>query len=49
MRLPPAYSLFGKVVKGLDVLEEMQNVKTNGQDRPHDDIVINSVTISVAD
>src|SRR5215213_5773810 len=47
--LPPQYSLFGKVVKGLDILEQMQNVKTNSQDRPHDDVVINSVTIDVAD
>jgi cyclophilin family peptidyl-prolyl cis-trans isomerase len=47
--LPPQYSLFGKVVKGLDVLETMQNVRTNAQDRPHDDVVINSVTITVAD
>ena len=47
--LPPQYSLFGKVVKGLEVLEEMQNVRTNAQDRPHDDVVINSVTIAVAD
>ncbi len=49
VQLPPSYSLFGKVVKGLDVLEQMQSVSTNGQDRPHDDVVINSVTISVAD
>jgi cyclophilin family peptidyl-prolyl cis-trans isomerase len=47
--LPPQYSLFGKVVKGLDVLETMQNVRTNAQDRPHDDVVINSVTITVAE
>ena len=27
-RLPPQYSLFGQVVKGLDVVEKMQNVPT---------------------
>ena len=32
--LPPQYSLFGKVVKGLDVLETMQNVTTDRGDRP---------------
>ena len=47
--LPPQYSLFGKVVKGLDVLETMQNVDTDRSDRPREDVVINSVTISVAD
>ena len=30
----PQYSLFGKIVKGLDVLEEMQNVTTGGGDKP---------------
>src|SRR5688572_33488319 len=47
--LPPAYSLFGKVVKGLDVLETMQSVPTNAQDRPNEDVVINSVTITEAE
>jgi cyclophilin family peptidyl-prolyl cis-trans isomerase len=47
--LPPQYSLFGKVVKGLEVLEQMQNVTTNSQDRPREDVVINSVTIDVAE
>jgi len=48
-RLPPQYSLFGKIVKGLDVLDAMQKVPTGGGDRPKTDVVINSVTISVAD
>ena len=47
--LPPLYSLFGQVVKGLDVVEAMQNVDTDGHDRPKTDVVINSVTITVAD
>ena len=47
--LPPQYSLFGKIVKGLDVLDAMQRVATDRNDRPHDDVVINSVTIDVAD
>lgn len=46
--LPPLYSLFGKVVKGLDVVEAMQRVTTDSRDRPNDDVIINSVTISVA-
>ena len=47
-RLPPNYSLFGQVVKGLDVVDAMQRVQTN-RERPVTDVVINSVAISVAD
>jgi cyclophilin family peptidyl-prolyl cis-trans isomerase len=49
VRLPPAYSLFGQVVKGLEVVEAIQSVPTGGGDRPKTDVVINSVTITVAD
>ena len=47
--LPPAYALFGQVVKGLEIVEAMQNVPTGAGDRPNTDVVINSVTITVAD
>lgn len=47
--LPPNYSLFGQVVKGLEVVDQMQQVKTGGADRPQDDVVITSVTITEAD
>ena len=47
--LPPAYALFGQVVKGLEIVEAMQNVPTGAGDRPTSDVVINSVTITVAD
>ncbi len=47
--LPPQYSLFGQIVKGLDVLDTMQNVPTGGGDKPKTDVVINSVAITVAD
>ncbi len=49
VQLPPAHSLFGQVVKGLDIVEMMQNVPTGPGDRPKDDVVIRSVTITVAD
>ena len=44
--LPPQYSLFGKIVKGLDVLEKMEKVPTERGDRPKTDVVIQSVTIT---
>jgi cyclophilin family peptidyl-prolyl cis-trans isomerase len=49
VQLPPQYSLFGKVVKGLEIVDQMQCVPTSGGDRPKTDVVIHSVTISVAD
>jgi peptidylprolyl isomerase len=49
VRLPPHYSLFGKVVKGMDVVDAMQNVLTGRNDRPKDDVVIRNVTITEAD
>ena len=48
-RLPPQYSLFGKVVKGMDVVDAMQKVATNRNDRPLTDVTINSVTITESD
>jgi cyclophilin family peptidyl-prolyl cis-trans isomerase len=48
-QLPPSYSLFGKVVKGLDVVEQIQSVKTGSGDRPVEDVVIEKVTITEAD
>jgi cyclophilin family peptidyl-prolyl cis-trans isomerase len=46
MRLPPQYSLFGKLIDGLDVLDEIQKVPTGAQDRPKDPVVIESVTVT---
>ena len=44
--LPPQYSLFGKVVKGLDVLSAMESVPTGPRDKPREDVVIRSVTVT---
>ena len=49
VQLPPQYNHFGQIVKGLDVLDAMQSVETDRGDRPREDVVINSVTIAVAD
>jgi cyclophilin family peptidyl-prolyl cis-trans isomerase len=49
VQLPPQYSLFGKVVKGLDVVSQMEAVATDRSDRPKDDVVIQSVTITESD
>ena len=47
--LPQQYNHFGKDVKGLEVVDATQPVETDRNDRPRGDVVINSVTISVAD
>jgi len=47
VRLPPLYALFGKVVKGLDVVEAINNIGTPSG-RPREDVVIKSVTITEA-
>ncbi len=46
--LPPQYSLFGKVVKGLEVVDALEKVATGANDRPTEDVVIESVTITEA-
>ena len=47
--LPPQYSLFGRVVKGLDVVDAMQRVDTDRNDRPLTDVTIISVMITESD
>jgi len=49
VRLPPNYSLFGKVVKGLELLAEMESVDTDRSDKPRTDVAIQSVTITESD
>jgi peptidylprolyl isomerase len=39
------YTIFGEVIEGMDVVDKIQQVSTNGSDRPDDDIVIKKVSI----
>ena len=39
------YTVFGEVVEGMDVVDEIQQVATNPNDRPVDDVVIKKMTI----
>ena len=46
--LPPSYTVFAKVVKGLDVALAVEKVKTElpGQlDRPYEDVVVKEVVL----
>ena len=46
--LPHNYTIFGNVVKGIDVVDAIANVKTSGTpfDRPIENVVMNKVTVS---
>jgi cyclophilin family peptidyl-prolyl cis-trans isomerase len=46
--LPHSYTIFGKVTSGLEVVDSIASSATGAQDRPVDDCVINSVTITEA-
>ncbi len=44
--LPNQYSIFGEVTDGMDVVDAIATAPTGAQDRPHEPVTINSVTIS---
>jgi len=44
--LPNAYSIFGKVIKGQEIVDKIANVETDAGDRPVEDIIIKSVAIN---
>ena len=48
MRLPPSYSLFGKVVSGLDVVAAIDAVGSRSG-KPTESVTIESVTITESD
>jgi cyclophilin family peptidyl-prolyl cis-trans isomerase len=44
--LPHSYTIFGKVTSGLEAVDAIAATNTDRSDRPHDDVVINKVTIT---
>ena len=48
MRLPPLYALFGKVIKGLDIVGAINDIGTPSGS-PRERVVIDSVTITESD
>ena len=43
--LPYNYTIFGKVVDGLEVVDKIASVQTDSSDKPLDDVTINTVEI----
>lgn len=39
------YTVFGEVLEGLDIVDQIQKVKTDRSDRPEQDVVIKKVTV----
>lgn len=39
------YTVFGEVVEGMEVVDAIQQVKTNRSDRPEEDVVIRKVVV----
>jgi len=43
--LPPKYTVFGQVETGLDVALKIENVKTNANDHPLEDVIIQNIEL----
>ena len=39
------YTVYGEVIEGIEVVDAIQQVKTNKQDRPTENVIIKSVKI----
>ena len=46
--LPHSYTIFGSVVSGMEAVDSIANSPTDRNDRPHDDVVIEKVTVSTS-
>lgn len=44
--LPPQYSVFGKAIDGLDVVDDIATTATDGRDRPAEDVVVTTIEIT---
>lgn len=43
--LPPSYTVFGHVTKGIETALSIQTVQTDGNDRPTTDVIVESIVV----
>lgn len=43
--LPPSYTVFGRVTKGIEIALAIENVATNSSDQPLEDIIIEKIEV----
>ena len=43
------YAAFGKVIEGIEAVDEIANTKTDWQDRPYEDMIMNKVLVETFD
>lgn len=46
--LPPAYTIFGRVIEGQDVVDKIANTSVNHNDKPITPVTMNKVTVEEA-
>ena len=46
--LPHSYSIFGKVISGMDVVDAIASTPVNASDKPTTDVVMTKVTVAAA-
>jgi cyclophilin family peptidyl-prolyl cis-trans isomerase len=44
--LPHNYTIFGKVISGMDAVDAIANTSVDSSDRPHTDVIMKSVTVA---
>ena len=44
--LPNSYTIFGKVVSGIEIVDKIANVQTGAQDRPVSPVIMTKVTVN---
>src|SRR6185436_8025786 len=47
--LPPSYTIFGRVIEGQDVVNQIATTQTDRSDRPVQDVTIENVTVENGD
>ncbi len=45
LHLYGSYTVFGQVIDGMDIVDKIATVKTNGKDKPLEDVVIESIEV----